>query len=118
MSFSDLPENEQAIWKHYVDTYKIPMQIKIVEIMRNNLHLIYNSEIPTCYKEFLDYALGWEMLDNQKRNGVQNYYEYHYVFNYPLEFNHYIRSTLTLLLQEQSKLIEQTEKHTVSLSIR
>lgn len=67
---------------------------------------------------FLDYALGWEMLDNQKRNRVQNYYEYHYVFNYPLEFNHYIRSTLTLLLQEQSKLIEQTEKHTVSLSIR
>ena len=118
MSFSDLPENEQAIWKHYVDTYKIPLQIKIVEIMRNNLHLIYNSEIPTCYKEFLDYALGWEMLDNQKRNRVQNYYEYHYVFNYPLEFNHYIRSTLTLLLQEQSKLIEQTEKHTVSLSIR
>lgn len=116
-SFSDLPEDEQKIWKHYVDTYKIENQMKMVKIMRNNLHLIYNSEIPTCYKEFLDYSLGWEMLDNQKRNGVPNYYEYHYVFNYPTEFNHYIRTTLQTLLEEQGKLLKQSEQACVSLSI-
>ncbi|MCF2653318.1 hypothetical protein [Anaeromassilibacillus senegalensis] len=109
-SFSDLPEDEQKIWKHYVDTYKIENQMKMVEIMRDNLHLIYNSEIPTCYKEFLDYSLGWEMLDNQKRNGVPNYYEYHYVFNYPTEFNHYIGTTLQTLLEEQGKLLKQSEQ--------
>lgn len=107
--FSALPENEQKIWKHYVDTYKIPNQMKMVEILRNNLHLIYDSEIPSCYKEFLDYSLGWELLDNQKRHGVSNFYEYHYAFNYPRSFNHYIRSTLALLLDEQAKLIKQTE---------
>lgn len=117
-NFADLPEDEQKIWKHYVDTYKIPNQIKMVEIMRSNLHLIYNSEIPTCYKEFLDYSLGWELLDNQKRNNVPNYYEYHYVFNYPAEFNHYIRTTLTLLLEEQAKLIKQTENASVFISIK
>lgn len=117
-SFVDLPEDEQKIWKHYVDTYKIPNQIKMVEIMRSNLHLIFNSEIPTCYKEFLDYSLGWELLDNQKRNNVPNYYEYHYVFNYPAEFNHYIRTTLMLLLKEQAKLIEQTENASVLISIK
>lgn len=85
--------------------------------MRRNLHLIYNSEIPTCYKEFLNYSLGWELLDNQKRNNVPNYYEYHYVFNYPTEFNQYIRTTLTLLLEEQAKLIKQTENASVFISI-
>ncbi len=117
-SFDDLPVDEQKIWKHYVDTYKIKTQMKMVEIMRNNLHLIYNSELPTCYKEFLDYSLGWELLDNQKRQGVPNYYEYHYVFNYPTEFNHYIRTTLELLLDEQAKLIKQSEQATASISIR
>lgn len=117
-SFYDLPEEEQKIWKHYVDTYKIKNQMKMVIIMRNNLHLIYNSELPTCYKEFLDYSLGWELLDNQKRQGVPNYYEYHYVFNYPTEFNHYIRTTLEHLLDEQAKLIKQSEQATASVSIR
>jgi hypothetical protein len=99
----DLTEEEQKIWKHYVDTYKVKRQMKMVEIMRNNFHLIYNSEIPTCYKDLLDYSLGWEMLDNQKRNGVPNHYEYHYVFNYPIEFNRYIKNTLEILLSEQAK---------------
>ena len=90
----------------------------MVEIMINNLHLIYNSELPTCYKEFLDYSLGWELLDNQKRQGVPNYYEYHYVFNYPTEFNHYIRTTLEHLLNEQAKLIKQSEQSIASVSIR
>jgi hypothetical protein len=117
-SFYDLPENEQKIWVHYVDTYKIPSQMKMIEIMRNNLHLIRNSELPTCYKDFLDYSLGWEMLDNQKRNGVPNYYEYHYAYNYPREFNRYIRSTLEALLNEQAQLIEASDKFSASISIK
>jgi len=117
-SFYDLPEDEQKIWIHYVDTYKIESQMKMVEIMRNNLHLIYNSELPTCYKEFLDYSLGWELLDNQKRNGVSNFYEYHYLFNYPVEFNRYIRMTLETLLNEQAQLIRESDKVFVSISIQ
>lgn len=108
-SFYDLPEEEQKIWIHYVDTYKIKSQIKMVEIMRNNLHLVYKSELPTCYKIFLDYSLGWELLDNQKRSGVPNYYEYHYSTNYPDEFNQYIKATLELLLDEQASLIKELD---------
>lgn len=117
-SFFDLPDNEQKIWKHYVDTYKIKSQMKIVEIMRNNLHLVYNSELPTCYKDFLDYSLGWELLANQRDHGVFNYYEYHYIFNYPTEFSHYIRTTLEFLLNEQAKLIKQSEQAATFISVR
>lgn len=108
MGFYDLSGDEQKIWRHYVDTYKIKSQLSMVEIMRNNLHLIYDSKIPTCYKNFLDYSLGWELLDNQKRNGVPNYYEYHYSFNYPREFNHYIKTTLETLLNEQAELMKSS----------
>lgn len=108
ISFNDLPEDEKSIWSHYVDNYKIPTQLKMAEILRANIHLIYNSEVPTCYRQFLDYSLGWELLDNQKRNGVPNFYEYHYSYNYPQEFNYYIKNTLETLLGEQAKLIELT----------
>lgn len=103
---SDLLENEQLIWKHFVDEYKIPSQNKIVDIIRNNQHLIYKSESPTCFKEFLEYAIGWELLDNQKRSNVPNYYEYHYSYNYPHSFTIYINETLKVLLKKQNELIE------------
>ncbi len=105
-TFKDLPENEKKIWIHYVDTYKIPMQLKIAEILREGTHLMYNGEIPACVNTFLDYTLGWALLDNQKRNGVENYYEYYYSYNYPKSFDDYIRNTLHLLYEERTKLIE------------
>lgn len=102
---SDLPENDRLIWKHYVDTYKIPSQNNIVDIIKCNQHLIYKSEIPTCFKSFLQYAIGWELLDNQKRNNVPNYYEYYYSYNFPVEFTMYINDTLKVLLKKQQELI-------------
>ena len=116
MGFYDLSENEQKIWKHYVDNYAIPNQMRIVDIMRGNLHLVYKSEIPACYRKFLDYALGLDLLDKQKRSDVPNFYEYHYAYNYPSEFNYYIRTTLNLLLKEQAELMEQTEKFPVPVA--
>ena len=101
---SDLPERDRLIWKHYVDTYKIPLQNKILEILKNNQHLVYKSEIPTCFKSYLQYAIGWELLDNQKRNNVPNYYEYYYSYNFPVEFTNYINETLSILLKKQQEL--------------
>ncbi len=105
--FEDLPENERKIWMHYVDTYKIPNQMKMVEIIRNNIHLMFDSVVPPCVNIFLEYALGWELLDNQSRNGVPNFYEYHYSYNYPKIFDSYIQDTLSILLQEQAKLTKE-----------
>lgn len=106
---SDLPENEQKIWVHYVDTYKIPLNNKIVEIIRSKKHLVYKSEIPTCFQLYLDYTLGWELLDNQKRSGVPNYYEYFYSFSFPSEFTAYINDTLGVLLKRQAELIGDSQ---------
>ena len=88
--FNSLSENEQKIWVHFIDTYKIPINNKIIEIIRNNIHLIYNSNIPYSFKLYLDYTLGWELLDNQKRNKVPNFYEYNYLYNFPVDFEKYI----------------------------
>lgn len=106
IKLSQLSENDRKIWVHFVDTYKIPSQNKMMEILQSNQHLIYKSEKPTCYKSFIEYVLGWELLDNQKRNDVPNYYEYYYRYNYPKEFDCYVRDTLRELQKRQGELVE------------
>ena len=103
---SDLSENDQKIWRHFVDYYKLPIHLKIVEIIRNNYHLIYKSDIPKCFRSYMEYVLGWELLDNQKKNDVPNYYEYHYIYRYPQEFDDYMNTTLAVLLKEQLDLMD------------
>ena len=106
---SDLSQDEQKIWKHFVDKYILPTNQKIISILENNQHLIFKSEIPTSLATFQNYALGWELLDNQKREGVPNYYEYYYSINFPREFQIYINKTLKTLLKIQSELLHMSE---------
>lgn len=103
-TFNSLSEKDQKIWAHYVDSYKIPLNNKINEIIRNNKHLIYESRMPCSVKKYIDYMVGWELLDNQKRNNVPNNYEYKYYTNFPAEFSIYIESTLKILLYRQAEL--------------
>ena len=106
---ADLAPDEQLIWKHFIDFYKIPMQHKIIEIMENNTHLAIHGEHDIFVDKFMDYVLGWELLDSQKREGVPNFYEYYYSFNYPVEFNKYINNTLEHLIQEKVSLMKELD---------
>lgn len=108
-SIKDLTEDEQKIWMHYVNTYKIPSNNKVLEIIRNNRHLVYKSEMPESFFRYLDYSLGWELLDNQKRNDVPNYYEYYYRFNFPRDFAQYVNSTLLILQERKEELMSKTQ---------
>lgn len=108
--FENWPENEKQIWIHYVDTYKIKNQLEIVKILRNNMHLIYQSQTPVCITEFLGYALEWDLLSKQNKSGIPNFYEYHARRNYPDSFRRYIRSTYQELLNEQIILLDESGK--------
>ena len=107
---ADWPENEQKIWIHFIDTYSIPTHNRIVEIIQNNMHLMTHSDMPNCFKMFMEYAIGFELLDNQKRNDVPNYYEYYYSYNYSRDFNLHIEKMLSILLQRQNELIDVAEQ--------
>lgn len=103
----DLEPDKRMIWVHFVDTYKIPLQREIVNIMKENAHLAEVDITQTAPYEFLSYVVGWELLDRQKRDGVPNFYEYHYSTNYPANFNEYIRGTFDKLKQERSALLNE-----------
>ena len=102
---SKFSESEQLIWKHYVEAYKLPYLKRMISIFQNNQHLIYNSHIPESYYHFLEYALAWELLDNQKNNDVPNFYDYHSISGYPKDFDFYVMQTYDLLLARQHELL-------------
>lgn len=106
-TLADLEINKRQLWVHYVDTYKIPLQRKIVNIMRENAHLAETDITQIAPYQFLSYVVGWELLDRQRRDGVPNYYEYHEAVNYPANFNAYIKQTFEKLKQERDKLLEE-----------
>ena len=106
----DLTEDEQRIWIHFVDTYLLPHNNKIMDIIRKNYHLMYKFEIPNSFYKYFNYAVGWEQLDNQSRHGVPNYYQYYFQYNFPQDFTQYIDETLDLLEKRKEELIEQTQK--------
>ncbi len=108
---SDLADDEQKIWVHFVNNYKIPVDNSIVEILRKNRHLIFEvEENEYAINAFLDYAVGWELLDNQSRENVPNYYEYYYCYNFPKQFTSHINSTLKHLQKRQKELIDIIEE--------
>lgn len=106
-TLDDLDNEKRKLWVHYVDTYKIPLQREIVNIMRENAHLAVTDISQTAPYQFLSYVVGWELLDRQKRDGVPNYYEYHEAVNYPANFNVYIEDTFMKLKQERDALLEE-----------
>lgn len=100
------PDNQKR-WVHFVDTYKIPMQRQIADIMKENAHLAEVDITQTAPYEFLSYVVGWEMLDRQKKDGVPNFYDYNYPRDYPANFNKYIKETFDKLLQERNRLLDE-----------
>jgi hypothetical protein len=108
---ADLPEKEQKIWVHFIENYSLPIQARVLEIIQENQHLIYQSKVPECFNTYMNYVLGWRLLHEQMKNGVPNNYQYYYDYNYPKEFNDYIESTLATLLTRQTELIWHIEKN-------
>lgn len=83
--------------------------MEIVKILEKNLHLMYKSEILECHWDFMKHSLGYELFDNQKKNGAPNFYEYHYISGYPRTFDHYFEETLKILLKEQAEIVEESK---------
>ena len=51
---SDLSFDDQKRWKHYVEYYKIPFQNKILDIIRKNKHLVYESKYQNVLMRLLN----------------------------------------------------------------
>lgn len=100
-----LTVDEKAIWIEYLETFNLPRLNLIVNIFRENLHLVYGARIPECYSTFIKYVVDWTSLHNLYRKGLIDTYELHATDWFPQEFKVYINNTLSSLWEQQRSFL-------------
>jgi len=99
-----LDEEGVRIWVHYLENYLIPNNRKILSILQNKMHLYRGLEYPNCFRDWVDYALGYEALHSQYR-GWGREYGFVSVRNFPTEFLEHIVETMSDLMREQRSVV-------------
>lgn len=107
-NINDLSENDKNSWIDFLRNRYIPNLNRMKEILNNNIHLIYEPELPSSYQRFMSYTL---KLNNDLElylNSLNNNYTNLFIEdNYPSDFDIYINKTLANLLQLQRKQLAQ-----------
>ena len=106
-----LPPDEERLWVHYLENYALPYNRKIVELIEDNVHLIDADGFPESFRDFLDYATGFELLHRQYKD-LGREYGFHHTFSYPKQFTRDIMSKLSELKRRQHEMMEKTRDAT------
>ena len=100
----ELNKDEQEIWVHYLENYLIPNNRKIIDILINKIHLLQGYSFPSIYREWIDHALGYEVLHKQYKD-VGRKYGFHSISNFPSEFRTEIVNTMSQLKKKQFEIV-------------
>jgi hypothetical protein len=112
-----LTDDERKLWLFYVENYFIPNNRKIVNLIKNNSHLLNGFSFPKTFLSFIDYSVGWELLHEQyKKLNID--YPLHYPENFPREFKTEIVGMVSKLKKQQWELVslKTIEKKTKRLT--
>lgn len=55
-------KQESEIWNYWKDTFFLPINIQIAELLRTKVYLIESSEIPASFRDFLIHQAQFEVL--------------------------------------------------------
>lgn len=101
-NINDLSENDKKLWIDFLKNHYIPNLNRMKEILNNNIHLIYDPELPSSYQRFMSYTLKLNNdLELYFSSSNNNYANLFIEDNYPSDFDIYINKTLGRLLQLQ-----------------
>ena len=93
------------LWRDLRDKIIIPNNQAIVEIIKNNFHLIEGIDIPPHIISFLVHAEVWP-LSHKHEFSQEKYFEN---FRFPPEFMDYIQQTTETLKKEHHTLLERKQ---------
>jgi hypothetical protein len=101
-----LTEEEQKIWILFLETYFLPNNRKIIDILTKKVHLLQGYQYPKSFLAFLDYAIGFEALHKQYLN-LGKEYGFHQKINFPIEFREEVIKVMSSLKKKQWEIVKQ-----------
>lgn len=107
-NINNLTENDKLLWIDFVKYHFMPNLNRMKDILNCNIHLIYESELPSSYQRFIKYTLKLNNdLELYLNSSNSNYDTLFIEDNYPSDFDIYINKTLGKLLQLQRNILTQ-----------
>lgn len=71
IDMSQFSKKDSEVWNHFTETYFLPLNAKMKEIICSNLHLVEGGALPESFNQFLDHAARFESLHQLwKEKGV------------------------------------------------
>ena len=55
-------EAEAPIWRHFVESYFLPLNAQMAELIRSKIYLVEEDELPDSWKLFLEHQTQYEIL--------------------------------------------------------
>jgi len=59
---AEFNEQESRIWNYLRETFFLPTNVQIAELLRTKVYLIESSEMPVSFRDFLSYQAQFEVL--------------------------------------------------------
>ena len=101
-----LNEKENEEYTKYLENTLIPNNRKIVEIIRNNLYLVPDSNISKNFIEFIKYSKKIEYIHSHMKSHKEPYGQHGYE-NYHADFQKEIQDMVVKLKKEQWSLVNK-----------
>jgi hypothetical protein len=90
------PPNSAEIWRYFVESYFLPINAQIAELIRTKISLLETDELPASFTQFLEHQTHYECLHRLwKQLNVTS--DEITGPKWPLEFEHDVRVTLQML---------------------
>ncbi len=116
-TINDLNENDTILWIDFVSNHFVPNLNRMKEILNNNIHLIYEPELPSSHHRFMKYTLKLNNdLDLYLKHSNIDCSNFFVDDNYPSDFDIYINKTLDKLLQLQRNCLAQNSNENTIVS--
>jgi len=100
---SELPEDEQKVWKFWVENEFLPRNRRIRDLLESNTHLIEGESIPKSYSDFIEHESSWR-LSYKRWEQEKSDYPWTSSTNWPKQFGNDVLNTFHRLKQRQYKL--------------
>lgn len=100
-----LTPREEKIWVHMLEKFFFPNNRRIINLILQNVDLIEGNRFPNSFLHFIDYAVGFELLHKQYLD-LNIPYGFHYIENFPQEFQKEIILVTSKLKQYQWNLVD------------
>lgn len=116
-TINNLTESDLVLWINFLKNHFVPNLNRMKEILNNNIHLIYEPNLPSSYQRFLKYTLKLTTDLNLYLNDPNIDHSNSFVDeNYPNDFDIYINKTLDKLLQLQRNGLAQNDNRNTIIS--